>query len=145
MAGVNDIIRPLTSEDRKTIRDLNKQSDVEKTFKKRLIAFQRECQLKFVPFCEACVRKDFDYKKKSILDLIMRNADLGVVEVKDSDLKIDINFVEYSDKYYKEVGENSVFQPIIIDGMRTTQEVRFKNYKCPRGHGISIQQSMIKK
>ena len=132
----SNFIKPLTSDDRREMREVNKRAKVEKDYAKRVDEVVQKCMREELPFCETCMHNALKKRMKAIQELLTESAMNKNIEVRECDVKIEINPEDFvGEKHMIFIKESSLNEK--ERGSKYHYPVFIKNYKCKNGHGFS--------
>src|SRR3990167_5873 len=113
----------------------------EKEFLKLLREKEAEATKSKKPFCRPCALEDFKKKTKDIIEEIDRKRIMGQKLTSEELSKFNIS-VEFKDfESLKQVGKTEKTYQKWSGGEPIT--VIYEEYRCPKGHGVSIQKEEI--
>lgn len=133
------VFKMLTAEDRKTMRDLLAGNPKEEQFQSSLESYEKKANLEKKPWCRTCARKDFNRRQKEIRDTMQSSLANPQEEIPESMLKLEIDFEKYwyKGKYVK-TGERPIKDTTNAKFTGKAPIIIFHDYKCPVGHGYSV-------
>jgi len=144
-----DIIRPLTTEEKKETIELGKRKrkTIHDIFREKLIDKQQTYVKSHRPFCARCAKIEFT----DLIDTKMLEIQRKAGSANLDDIKIDIDFGDldrYADfkrfRLHDKRAEQEINESKLVDGIRTTyMRGYFVNFLCKvRNCGISVEMSL---
>lgn len=133
------VFKALTAADRKRMRDLLAGNPSEEAFLKEVVLYEKKSNSEKRPWCRPCAKREFNKKRNEVRQTLQRTLTNPNEQVSEDDMKINIDLEKYWYKgEFKQQGERIIKDTTHLRSQGRAPLMRFNDYKCPLGHGCSI-------